>query len=165
MPELTRQQQIALDEHIRLLEHIIDSNDRLDDKAGLILQSGSLIIALTGAVTIPTFVSQPTTAWHYIALILAFLGFIGMLVFSILAWFPGESDSPGTRDFNEMTEKYLSVELNECYSQVLANTLNVAEKSYQHNRYKGNMVKIAACLLIAQIVGVFALAMLTVFWG
>lgn len=158
MPEgLSIQQQLVLEEQLRMLEAKDRTGEHLDGKAATVLQSGGLVIALTGAVSIPAFVSQQTP-WVLVGIAFAFAMFLGMLLCAILAWRPSPYAVPGAKTWDELFSDYLYKSGTECYDQVLSNVFAAVRQNHAHNEHKALLVQWAGWLFAVQVAGILVLA-------
>lgn len=158
---LTTQQQLVLEQNLRMLERSSAVGDHLDSKAALVFQSGALITGLLGAVSIPTFAYNPASWWQLVAMTVAFLAFAGMLALALRAWWPSKFSHPGALDWDETFTAYIDVAEGNCYNQVLSDTKDVLSDMLNRNRDKAYFVNAAAFLLLIQVAAILILALLT----
>lgn len=158
---LTTQQQLLLDQQLRMLEARNQAGDQLDNKASTVLQSGSLIIALVTAVSLPTFLNQQQQPLTFLALAFALAIFGAMVVCSFLAWRPQDYFIPGALTWESMWDNYINATEEEAYRRVLSNLLKATDVHTRRNERKARYVKWATWLLVAQVVGILVIALLS----
>lgn len=132
--------------------------EHLDGKAGTILQAGSLIIALTGATTLPSLVSSQLSGWMLAGTSIGFLAFIGMTVCAILAWRPTNYQMAGSASWDNYFDLYISKEVDDAYNQVLYSLTQVITANMAANTRKARYVTLGTWLLVVQVVGILAIA-------
>lgn len=155
---LTPQQQLLLDQQWRMLDARNQAGDHLDNKASIILQSGSLIIALVGVVALPSVIAQQAPTVQLVGLAFALLMFAGMIMCALLAWRPSDFSIPGATDWDAMYNDYVNETLANAYAQVLSNIMNTTDKHAQRNRVKAKYVTWGAWLLVLQVAGILVIA-------
>ena len=82
----TIQKQLVLEQAQRLNDTVDRTGEHLDGKAAALLQAGSLIIALTGATSLPALVANQPPPFVLAGAAAGFLAFIAMTVCAVLAW-------------------------------------------------------------------------------
>lgn len=160
---LTPQQQLLLDQQWRMLDTRNQAGEHLDNKASTIVQSGSLIIALVGAVTIPPVISQQAPSVQLAGLAFALAMFAGMIICALRAWHPSDFGIPGPTDWDTMYNNYVNESLDNAYAQVLSNVKNSTDKHERRNAIKAKYVTWATWLLVLQVVGILVIAVASAF--
>ncbi|MBW7881186.1 MAG: hypothetical protein H3C34_00880 [Caldilineaceae bacterium] len=158
---MTVQQQLTLEACQRMLDTRIQTGEHLDNKAATILQAGSLIIALFGATSVPTMMySQGSVGltWVYVPVTLVFGMFLAMVFVSLRAWNPSEHEIPGTTDWNQIVNGYLSVSIVDCYDQILSDLLQSIESNKRRNEKKACYVTMSIVLLGLQVLVILVTA-------
>lgn len=156
---LTPQQQLLLDQQWRMLDARNQAGEHLDNKASTIVQSGSLIIALVGAVTIPPVIAQQAPSIQLVGLAFALAMFAGMIVCALRAWYPSDFSIPGATDWDSMYNNYVNESLDNAYAHVLSNVQSSTDKHERRNAIKAKYVTLATWLLVAQVVGILVIAL------
>lgn len=156
---LTTQQQLVIEQAQRLYDTVDHTGEHLDGKASTVLQAGSLIIALTGATTLPSLVAGTSAPWVLPGVAVGFLAFIGMTVCAILAWRPDDHKLVGQPDWDGFYDNYISKEKDEAVSQVLSNLAAAIKHNMAANERKATYVTAATWLLVAQVVGILVIAL------
>jgi hypothetical protein len=154
------QQSLLLEQKYRALEMIDQANNSLDTKATQLLQASGLIVALVSVLSIPSFVTSRLTHLMEAGIAVAFLVFVLMIGLSILAWSPGKHVIPGSADWNEMYNRYILVDSERCFDQILSDCTEAIESSKSANSRKGDLLKWSASLLVVQIGGLMMIALL-----
>lgn len=158
MSEFNAQRQAILAHQYKAMEMTNSNGDHLDNKAATLLQSGAFIIALVGAVKIPSYVYAPNTA-ATIGIIIAFAAFAGMILLALRAWFPSDVKLPGTIDWAFLWNEYVYAAGEEFFNQMLSDVQDVITESIARNAIKARCVTYATWLFIVQIVGILILAL------
>lgn len=156
---LTTQQQLVLEQNRRLYDTVDRTGEHLDGKASAILQAGSLIIALTGATTLPSLVGAAPAPPVLAGLAVGCLAFIGMTVCAILAWHPSDHKLVGSPDWDKYFDLYISKELDDAYNQILADFSHATSLNMVANARKARYVMWATWLLVLQVVGILVIAL------
>ncbi len=156
--QLTEQQRLTLDMLWRKYDAKERTREHLDSKAGTILQAGGLVITLTGAVAIPTIVTQNPTGWTLAGLAFAFALFLGMILCALLAWRPSDHTLVGPTEWDALYNEYVNETLDQCFAHVISNLLGATERNGAWNDRKANLVGLAGWLFAAQVAGILALA-------
>lgn len=156
--QLTTQQMLVLEQTQRLYDGVDRTGEHLDNKAATVLQAGSLIIALTGATTLPAVIAANSSPWTLAALAGSFLLFITMVACAIFAWRPNTHEQPGRADWDSFFDEYISRERDEAYNQVLSNLMGAIQVNQAGNKRKARYVTAAAWLLALQVAGILVLA-------
>jgi len=146
----TTQYNLLLQQKYNTLGMIDKSNDVLDDKASKIMQSSSLVIALTGLLA-SSFVSASlsgVSAFLVASILLAFMLMIGLAIVSVA---PKLYNLPGTQNWKKNFEQYIFVNAEETFTQVLSDCINTIESLRETNNTKAKLVRISASLLLIQI--------------
>lgn len=159
MSELTAQHELVLQQKYTLLQAVLQSSDTLDSKASTLLQSGGLIVALVGVVSIPGFVTNPSTAAK-IGIGVAFGAFLLMVILSLRASLPSKVEMPGALNWDEIHQDYLFETLDNCYQQILSDCIQSIQLIQETNERKSTFIVWSALLLIVQIGGLFSIALL-----
>lgn len=157
--QMSVQQQLVLEQRYKALDLHTLTGDHLDGKAQTLLQAGSLIIGLSSAVTIPTFVYQPPNVWAQSGIAIAFVAFGAMLLSSLNAWTPSKTTIPGENDWNELFDKYLYESTTGCFDKVLSDLVYTINRLHERNARKARLVILSTWLLAVQIVGILILAL------
>lgn len=152
------QQLLTLEQQYYSLTHITASNDRLDDKAMALLQGAGLLLVLIGALRLPAFVTNPNL-WGWLGLAVGFLAFAAMILLLTLSWYPGVSPSPGAQDWDNIYDRYITVDKDACFDQILVNVLESYDLKLSLNRVKARRLKWGVWLFLLQIVGLLILAL------
>lgn len=156
--QLTTQQELVLEQTQRLYDGVDRTGEHLDNKAATILQAGSLIIALTGATTLPAVIAANASLWTLAAVAGSFLLFIAMVACAIFAWRPDTHEQAGRADWDSFFDEYISRERDEAYNQVLSNLMGAIQVNQAGNKRKARYVTAAAWLLALQVAGILVLA-------
>lgn len=157
--QLTPQQQLLLDQQWRMLDDRSQAGDHLDNKAAAILQAGSLIIALVGAVSIPPVLAQQSPPILLGGLAFALAVFAGMLVCALLAWQPRDYRVPGSTSWNSMWNNYVNAGLQDAFAQILSNIQAATETHERRNALKARYVTWGTWLLVLQVAGILLIAL------
>lgn len=157
--ELSTQQQLLLDQTLRLCDSVDRTGEHLDGKAGTILQAGSLIIALTGATTLPSLVAGSQSPYVLAALSVGFLAFIGMTACAVWAWRPSDHKLVGAETWEDSFTMYINQEPEKAYQQVLFDLLESVGPNMATNARKARYVTLATWLLVLQVVGILVIAL------
>jgi len=151
---------LLLEQKYKILQIFDQANDSLDSKATQLLQAGGLIVALVTALSFSTFFASPgSTTSAKAGIAVACLAFVGMIGLSIAAWSPKESGAPGSLDWAQMYDRYILVDDETCYNQILSDCTEAIASSKAVNIRKGNLVKWSAFLLVLQLGGLVILAL------
>lgn len=156
---LTTQQQLVLEQTQRLYDTLDRTGEHLDGKAAAILQAGSLIIALTGATVLPSLVASTKSPWLVAGLAIGFAAFIGMTICAIVAWRPADHQLVGSESWDNFFDLYISKEVDDAYNQVLGNLSDAIAANKDANEVKVRYVTVGAWLLVVQVVGILAMAL------
>lgn len=145
-----RQFDLILQQKYSVVAMLDKSNDTLDDKASKILQSSSLIIALTGLLASPLMgVSlSGVSVWLVVSILVAFMLMVGLSIISIA---PKAHVLAGTQDWKTVFEQYILLSAEAAFCQVLSDCLEIIDTMLVANNRKAWLVKISAALLIMQI--------------
>lgn len=146
----SRQFDLLLQQKYSVLNMLDKSNDTLDDKASKMLQSSSLIIALTGLLASPLVGASLSgvSAWLVMGILIAFMLMVGLSIVSIA---PKAHYLAGTQDWQKSFEQYILVSAEAAFGQVLSDCLEIIDAMLVTNNRKAWLVKISAILLILQI--------------
>jgi hypothetical protein len=156
---LTTQQNLVLEQTQRLYDNIDRTGEHLDGKAAAILQAGSLIIALVGATTLPSLVTNSTMPWVLAGAATGFVAFIGMTICAVLAWRPSEHKYVGSLSWDNFFDLYISKELDDAYNQVLINLSDAIKANIAANERKARYVTLGTWLLVLQVAGILVIAL------
>lgn len=156
---LTTQQNLVLGQTQRLSDSVDRTGEHLDGKAAAVLQAGSLIIALTGATTLPTLVGSSPAPWLLVGLAAGFGAFIGMTICAVLAWRPNGHKLAGSADWDTYFDLYISKEADDAYNQVLHNLSRAITANQSANERKARYVTWSAWLLALQVAGILVIAL------
>jgi hypothetical protein len=156
--ELTLQQQLTLEMVRRQYDARIATRNKLDDKAGFILQSGGLVVTLTGAVSIPAMLTQSATGWALGGLAFAFLIFLAMILSALLAWKPSPHNLVGTHDWGKLFDDYINETPERCFERILSDLVGAIGDNSRRNERKAWLVQLAGWLFALQVTGILALA-------
>jgi hypothetical protein len=156
--QLTEQQRLTLDMLWRKYDAKERTREHLDGKAATILQAGGLVVVLTGAVSISTFVTPSPTGWTLAGLAFAFALFLGMILCALLAWRPSDHSLVGPTEWDELYNEYINETIDKCYAHVVSNLLGATERNGVLNDRKAHLVGLAGWLFAAQVTGILALA-------
>ena len=161
--DLTPQQQMILIEQQRRLDAKMQTGDLLDSKAMTILQSGGILIALTGAVSISNYASQHTSTITLVGILCAFVAFLGMVTCALRAWHPSSNPVAGGTTWDELYDDYLVKDTSTCFMQVLSNLLTTSEMHTKRNNAKARYVSLGIWLLGLQVAAILLAAMLAAY--
>lgn len=156
---LSAQQTLVLEEKRLMLSMLDGARDTLDARGLGLVQAAGLVLVLAGVVRLPGFVLAPVDqGWALAAVAVAFLAFGGMVGLFLGAMAPLVYTLPGTLDWDELGERYLGAEEEDCFNQVLSNLIEAIEKMMAVNRRKGRCLRWAIGLFLVQVVGLLAMA-------
>ena len=159
MAELTKQQEMLLEQKYINLHSVSAAGDHLDGKAMALLQTAGLIIALTAAVSVPSeFRATTMGIWPAIGISIAFLTFIAMISLATWAWWPRSYGTPGTLNFDEISERITNQDVDQSFSNILGDCIDAIEWNQNINLRKAQLVRWSALLLIVQVIGLFVAA-------
>ena len=159
MAELTKQQEMLLEQKYINLQSVSAAGDHLDGKAMGLLQTAGLIIALTAVVSVPSAFRATTMGiGPVIGISIAFLAFVAMISFATWAWWPRSYGTPGTLDFDEISERIINQDVDQSFSNILGDCIDAIEWNQDINLRKARLVRWSAFLLIAQVIGLFMAA-------
>ncbi len=161
---MTEQQRLVLEQQQRLFDGIDRTGEHLDSKAMAVLQSGGLIVALTGATALPAFVAASTSPWTLLGIAVGFLLFIGMVYCTLKAWSPTSHENPSSVDWDKAFDDYISKEVDEAYNQVLSNIMSATEHNKAVNERKAKYVVAAGWLLAGQVAAILILSVAVVYF-
>jgi len=154
------QETLLLKQRYYALSQLDQANDRLDNKAVMLLQSSSLIFALIGGLQFPKIIYTPT--WPVLAAIAAsFLAFLAMVYLLLTVWMPGEYTLPGANDWATLHHDYLWVPAPACFTQILDDCTAAYQSLKTSNARKAVRLKWAVALFAVQITGLLTLALLS----
>lgn len=144
---------LVLDQKQKLLDSLRDANKHLENKASGLVQTGGFVLGL-----IATFglVGTPRSGAAIGALVSAFLFFALALVALLWSLYPKGREYPGTSDWDATFEKYLYVDANECFEQVLSNILSATKNGEAANKEKSDLVIIIGGLFVLQLIALLA---------
>lgn len=160
--QLTTQQYLTLDMLWKKYEARERTREHLDNKAATILQAGGLVVALTGAVSIPTITGPNPSPWILAGLAFLFALFLGMILCALWAWRPSGHTLAGPADWESLYNDYINESADNCYAQVLSNLLDTTADNGVYNERKARYIAWAGWLFAVQVLGIplFALAAL-----
>jgi len=156
---LSIQQQLVLNQLVEMLREVNRSGEHLDGKATTLLQSGALVVALTGALQFSPSIFADTL-WARGGIALAFVSFAAMIVLAVQAWLPRTHHLPGTTNWDALHQQYLYSSADDSYARMLSNYAGTVDALIAINAQKGNLVRRSAVLLVAQIGGLLLAALM-----
>lgn len=157
--DLSPQHKLLIEQQYFSLTQIDRANEQLDTKALQLLQISGLILALVGALEMPSFIIGDPTLLAMIGIAIGFLSFLGMIALLMLTVTPATSYVPGTQDWDKIYDKYITVELVDSYDKILMDCLHAFDKLSILNQHKANNLRWAVGLFLFQVVGLLILAM------
>ena len=156
---ITTQQQLILEQQQRLYDTIERTGEHLDNKAAVILQSGGLILALTGATVLPTVIAAHSSPLMLAGVAVGFLVFIAMIGCAIQAWRPQDHVLPGGgADWDSFFDDYINREGDEAFYTTLKNLLDATNSNRAANERKSWYVTLSSGLLALQVAAILLLS-------
>lgn len=153
--DFSPQEKLVIEQRYYGLSKLDEANDALDNKALSLLQASGFILTLVSALRLPGLVTTPSL-WVWLPVLAGFVTFLAMLGVTLAAWFPRTSGTPGKFDFDVIYDKYVDVDRNECFHQVVADFLGAYEILLDANKRKVTALKWAIILFGVQIAALFA---------
>lgn len=147
----------VLDGLRRKLAVVDKANDHVDGKALGLIQSASLLIAVASALILPNWTAEGTGV---LVLASALVVFAGMLVCATLAWAPNVTSSPGSLDWDEIYDLYLTPEAPACFDQMLSDTLRAIQLTQTVNTRKARYLHWSMALFVLLIMAVAGFAVI-----
>lgn len=157
----TTQYNLLLQQKYTTLGMIEKSNDVLDDKASKIMQSSSLIIALTGLLASPFVGASLSNVSVFLvaSILLAFILMIGLAIVSVS---PKSHNLPGTQNWRKNYEQYIFVNAEGTFKQILSDCISTIELLRETNNSKAKFVRISASLLLIQVISLLVFIFLSI---
>lgn len=146
----TLQFNLVLQQKYNALNMMDRSNDLLDDKASKIFQSSSLIIALTGLLASP-FIGASLSGIPLLLVSIIVVAFMVVIGLSIASVSPKIHYIPGSQNWKANFEKYVLVNAENTFQQVLSDCIETIDLLSKTNSIKAKYVRVSASLLIMQI--------------
>jgi len=157
-PSLPAQYQLVLEQTHYRLAQIDRANEHLDTKALGLLQVAGLILALTGVLKFPDALYGADVLVKT-GIAVGFLAFAGMILLTLLTWSPANIALPGSTDWEEIYDKYVTVQIEQTFDQVLQDSLATQHYLVELNRRKANCLKWSLLLFFIQLAGLLLLAL------
>lgn len=157
LPELTDAQRTVLEQKNRLYDEIVQSNQRLDERADRVVQAGSIIFCLGTIAGIPVNLALWSGAdlnWPAVlqlgAMGLSFLAFIILIPMALYFFRPIARRVPGDADWEKTFNQYVNSET--YFVQTLSDLMAGIRSAKQVNDYKSKRVLWLIVLLFIQTV-------------
>lgn len=155
LPELTDAERTVLDQKRRLYDEIVQSNQKLDERADRVVQAGSIIIGLGAIANIPVNLalwSGSQLNWvalsQLVAVGLSFLAFIILIPMSLYFFRPIARQVPGDSDWDKTFDQYVNSDM--YFAQTLSDLMAGIGSAKQVNDYKAKRVLWLTVLLLIQ---------------
>lgn len=155
---LSPQHQMLLEQKYQTLAFIDNANDKLDEKAGVLIQAGGLIVALLSAFGLPDIFEGTVTTFGVVAFVITLVAFGAMVALAFVAWLPQKHPYPGTLDWELMWDDIVYSDLEVSFVQVLEDCLKSMTDLQEIGHRKGKLLKWSALMLIIQIVSLMLAA-------
>ena len=126
------------------------ANETLDDKAGKLIQSASLIVALAGLLSSP-LVGASLKSQPLVFVLPILIAFMLMVVLSILAISPTIHYLPGTQGWQSNYDQYVLKSPEDSFKQLLSDSVETIDLLGKLNARKARLVRVSAYLLLFQI--------------
>lgn len=149
------QEKLVIEQRYYGLSKMDEANDALDNKALSLLQASGFILTLVSALRLPGLMTTPSL-WVWLPVSVGFLTFLVMVGLSLAAWFPRTSGTPGRFDFDEIYDKYVVADRDNCFHQVIADFLGAYEILLDANKRKTSTLRWAVILFGVQTAALFA---------
>lgn len=156
---LGQQQDTVIQMLDQMIATITQSNDGLDTKAGILLQSSSIIIGLIGVLRIPNYVTSNPPFWVQVGIAIAFIIFLIMLGLSMWAWQPHKMYIPGSTEWDKLYLNYIQPDVDEMRQRMISDRLTTVERLRELNKIKSDTITWSAGLLMVQIIGLLVIAL------
>lgn len=154
-PGLTDAERTVLDQKCRLYDEIVQSNQKLDERADRVVQAGSIIIGLGTIASIPVNLALWSGVHlNWLALLqlgamgLSFLAFIILIPMSMYFFRPIGRQVPGDSDWDKTFDQYVNSET--YFAQTLSDLMAGIQSAKQVNDYKAKRVLWLTVLLLVQ---------------
>lgn len=160
MSQLSLQQELVLQQKYQQLQIVLQAGDSLDRKGMTLLQASGLIVTLGTVLSISGFVATHPSPIFMFGIGIAFVAFLLMVWLSAQAWLPRDMEVPGTRNWDEIFQDYIYEDADQCFQQILADTIESISLNNIANLLKGERIRWSVYLLIAQVGGLLLASVL-----